>query len=61
MRQTKIVIENEAGVKLAYSSLKTCCKFNPDWSYGYLHQQKLPKKYKGWIITRVPYNEGPGI
>jgi len=47
---------NEAGIVeelRIFSTLKGMCAKTEDFSYHYLKGQKLPQKYKGYLIFRV--------
>lgn len=53
----KYIIQIEKdNIKVAYSSLKKCCDFNPDFSYDYIVRKKMPFNYKGWDFDRLNFN-----
>lgn len=54
-RQSIIVLISGSQLE-AWGSLKKACK-NHKWSVHTLYRKKLPLYYKGWYISKVPFNE----
>ena len=51
-----IIILTNGESQEAWGSLTELCRAH-EWSYNYLKRQKLPFKYKGWKINRVPFKQ----
>ena len=53
----KVIVLMKGEKVEVWGNLVWLCRAHEDFSYSYIKGRKFPFYYKGWVFTKVNYNE----